>query len=197
MSAIEKELTEATGFVPRKNYPDRQDYLAAIARAVDGLEDVDFEGLSTEAAEWFNAAARALSAKKVIVDFADRLDVGEEVDDDEPEEVVEQTPVKIKSSKVPPKPVDPIKTRKKETAAMKQQLPKEELEYDKFGCIVGSKNGKATLMFEQSSKMTEVTKALGGTYYNLIAKLIKRGHKVEKGPHGEIKLTYVKPKVKE
>jgi len=71
MSAIEQELIEATGFTPRRNYPDRQDYLAAVARAVDQLEDVDFDGLSAEAADWFNAAARALSNKKTIVDFPD------------------------------------------------------------------------------------------------------------------------------
>lgn len=75
--AIEKELVKVSGFEPARDYKRRQDYLAALARGVDAyfasVNDKGFDDLTKEAAEWFNAAARALSNKKVIPEFDDEV----------------------------------------------------------------------------------------------------------------------------
>src|SRR4029077_10869977 len=68
--SIEKELVEASGFSPRKNY-QRQDYLAALARAVNEIEEDKFDAMSTDAQDWFNDAVRALNKKTTLPEFAD------------------------------------------------------------------------------------------------------------------------------
>jgi hypothetical protein len=68
---VEQELLEATGFKPKKKYGDRQDYLAAFARACDGLSDKEFDKLSDAAADWCNGAFGAIKDKEEIPDFPD------------------------------------------------------------------------------------------------------------------------------
>ncbi len=216
---IESELIEATGFTPRRNYPERQDYLAALARSVDQLEDVDFDGLSTEAAEWFNAAARALSAKKPLEDFPD---AEEEAPDEaespiEDEELVEPEPEPKAKAKPKPQPeilsperlnltpkgkrsrtgqkkVDPIKDVKKGATPPRPKRTTK-IEYDKWGLTVGSKNSEAATMFENECRMIDCTNELGGgTFYNLLSRMVREGHKLEKNADGTVKLTFVKQK---
>ncbi len=83
MHAIEKELTSATDFKPRKKYANRQEYLRAIINAVGKLEDEDFDNLTDEAAEWCNAAIEVMNTTKdgEIPDFDEA-----EASEDEPEE---------------------------------------------------------------------------------------------------------------
>jgi hypothetical protein len=208
MSAIEQELIEATGFTPRRNYPDRQDYLAAVARAVDQLQDVDFEGLSAEAADWFNAAARALSNKKTIADFPDADPEAEEPaaepaeEEAQPEEAVseeelaepetealpEHKPEKRGTKETNPKFNRPYKGDRRGKKGPEKGLSPKNI--DKWGVIPGTKNAVAISHFEKGATMHDVTKAIGGTYYNLIQDMIKRGHRVEKGTNGLIKLTH-------
>lgn len=66
---IEKELLEATGFMPEKRYRKREEYLAALLRAACDLPDSDFEKLSDEAAEWAYQASDAYQIKEPIPDF--------------------------------------------------------------------------------------------------------------------------------
>jgi hypothetical protein len=69
-SGIEQELLEASGFEPRRNL-GRQDYLAALARAINEVDETDFDAMSVEAQDWFNDAVRALNKKKNLPDFPD------------------------------------------------------------------------------------------------------------------------------
>ena len=69
-SVIETELVEASGFEPTKNYA-RQDYLAALARVVNDMDEKDYDNLTVEAQDWFNAAVRALNKKQDLPEFAD------------------------------------------------------------------------------------------------------------------------------
>lgn len=69
--SIEKELIEASAFQARRSYVDRQDYLAALTRAVDMLDQDRFDTLSNEAVDWVNAAAKAIRNKRMIAEFSD------------------------------------------------------------------------------------------------------------------------------
>jgi hypothetical protein len=202
--SIEKELLKATGFEPKRKYPDRQNYLAALARATNQLEDKEFEALSEAAIDWFNAAAKAIGNKRDIEEFEAFPETGvpgdvteddaeleaavAEADEDEAEAEVE---------KRVPKDVSPGLGKRfyKKPPPKALKVPStdddiQDVELDKFACIPGTKNAQAASLFEGGARMSDVTKTLGGTYYNLLARLVKQGHKVEKGLHGIILLTY-------
>lgn len=90
MSA-EHELVKATKFKGEK-YDDRQDYLAALVKVIDRLDENKFDNLSDEAADWFNGAVLALNKKRDIPDFPDEelttADEDEDEDDADPDEGV-------------------------------------------------------------------------------------------------------------
>jgi hypothetical protein len=69
IDSVEKELIDATQFVPEKRYRKRQDYLAALMRAVCDLPDPDFDKLSDEAADWGCRAVDAFRAGAELPDF--------------------------------------------------------------------------------------------------------------------------------
>lgn len=81
-SALETELVEASAFEPTKNY-ERQDYLAALARALNEVDEDVFDELSVDAQDWFNAAVKAINKKQDIPDFPDAEEA--EADDSEGE----------------------------------------------------------------------------------------------------------------
>lgn len=58
-----------------------------------------------------------------------------------------------------------------------------EVEMDRWGCMIGSKASYAAAMFERGATMKEVTTEIVGTYYNLLKKLVKHGHVLEKEGH--------------
>jgi len=70
MSAIKKELMEATG-VAQKRGQDEQEYLKALVKGVSDLDDKGWNGLSVLAQDWFNEAADAVNAKKEVASFPD------------------------------------------------------------------------------------------------------------------------------
>ena len=125
----------------------------------------------------------------------------DEPEEDEPEEAeeepeTEEEPEPEPEVKKPPK--KPAKVKVKEpTAAQKKRVaqgakdkvppPKKkpaprdgDAELDKWGCIVGSKNSEALAMFEKGATSREVKLELGGTFYNLLGKMVKNGHTMEK-----------------
>lgn len=65
---IETELLEATKLKAKK-HESRQEYMARLCRATAKVTDEIWEGLSTAAQDWNNAAAEALSDGKEIADF--------------------------------------------------------------------------------------------------------------------------------
>lgn len=89
-SKIENEILEVVK-VKAKKGEDRQEYLDRLMRAVTKLSDDVWEGLSTEAQEWTNAAAQSAKDKTDIEDFAD-LTPPEEQEEDEAETEVEAAP---------------------------------------------------------------------------------------------------------
>lgn len=68
--SLEQELTKAAKYKPVSQH-DRQDHLAALARAANKLTDDQFDKLSDKAANWVSAAIKALNAKDEIEDFED------------------------------------------------------------------------------------------------------------------------------
>lgn len=186
MSVIEQEILEATQFDPPRKYDDRQDYLAALAKAVNKLEDIDFDALSTEAADWFNTSVKAMNNKKDLPDFPDAEEEAEaEEVKAEPKKVakaVEKTEPKRRPKGAPPKKLDHPK--------VDPQASIDHFETDKYGVVVGSKNAAAVAMLEKGCRMADITASIGGTYYNLVARLMKQGHHIEKGANGMITLTH-------
>lgn len=78
MSKIQSELSKATGVKPARGQ-DRQALILAIMAGVTALTDDQWEGLSKEAQDWFNAAADAKNAKKkTLPDFPDLEEEQEE-----------------------------------------------------------------------------------------------------------------------
>jgi hypothetical protein len=85
-SEVEQELLDVTK-LKAKDYPNRQDELAAILRAADKIEDKVFDTLSNEAAEWYNAAADAFNNHDDLPDFDE--DDDEDTSDDHDHEADE------------------------------------------------------------------------------------------------------------
>ncbi len=78
MSKIQTEVSEATG-VKIKRGADRQETILALMAGVTALSDKEWEALSQDAQDWFNAAADAKNAKKkTLPDFPDLEDDKEE-----------------------------------------------------------------------------------------------------------------------
>lgn len=226
---VEKELLEATNFKPKREYPDRQDYLAAVARATDDLSKDDFDALSNEAADWFNAACEALNDKDEIPDFDGTLgehpsssdqdkepddeDEGEDVlgndeeETDEEEGEVEPAPKAAKPNKKAAKPTkakpEPAPKAKKEKAREpdpSELKSKEHITFDQFGLAHGTQNAEAVAMLQKGCRMKDITNKIGGTYYNVLRRLVKEGHVLEKRGDGTLQLIHrddvKKPKAK-
>ncbi len=81
LTALEQEIIEATGF-KMKRFANRQDYLAAIARAMEKMDGDAYDNLSDEASDWYQDAATAVNANDDIPDFPE----DDEADDDATEE---------------------------------------------------------------------------------------------------------------
>jgi len=191
--SVEEELIEASDFKPRRNYSNRQDYLAALARAVDQLGDPELDALSREAGEWFYAAAEAINAKTDIPDFEDEPSAEKNAPDAIAENEGEEAEAAPASKPVKPrKKGQPAKVLKHEPIEMPPEG--EDVTLNKYGVVVGSKSAAAISMLEQGCRMADITASIGGTYYSLIKRLVKNGHKLEKASNGVLKLTFVEGK---
>lgn len=110
-------------------------------------------------------------------------DTETEPEEDEADEEPEPVKAKAKKFKAPPKP----KTKAKPDP--KNPIYEHDAVLDKWGCIEGSKNHQALSMFEKGATAKEVKDAIGGTYYNILGKCVKNGHKLER-EGAVIKLTH-------
>lgn len=205
--SVEQEIIETVGFEPRRNYKDRQDYLAALARSVDQAEDEDFDKLPKEAVDWFNAAVRAINKKEELPDFEsedeNELDEPAEETEEEPAPV-EEAPKARKGRKAVAAEVAaedeveaaPARRRKGQAPVKKDHPPvkppseDEPIELDDFGIVKGTKNAAAAVMLVKGCRMADITESIGGTYYNLVQRFVKQGHKLEKGANGMLKVTH-------
>lgn len=205
MNIVEKELIEATGYKPARKFANRQDYLGSILNAVLKLSNDDFDALTDDAAAWANAAVEAKNSK------ADELPDFDEVTPEEgaePDEVLAELEHEgemeaMASGDAEPEHKPKSRSPKKpKSVSSAQQKPEPEAEMadvvmDKWGAMEGSKNSVALGMFEKGATSKEVKDALGGTYYNILKRMVMKGHKVEK-EGSLIKLTHTddtKPKV--
>jgi hypothetical protein len=115
---------------------------------------------------------------------------GEEAEPDLEDEEI--NPPKKTSKKVAkPTKIKPKKDKSK--VIKKENDDEEEVELDKWGCMVGSKNGRALAMFEKGATASEIKETFGGTYYNILKRMVSHGHKVEK-KGSVIKLTHMTEK---
>lgn len=200
MHAIESELITATGYKAQRKFSNRQDYLGSILNAVIKLSNDDFDNLTDDAANWANAAIEAKNAKSEILPDFDELGEGDENGDDTSDNVegdvssdsgddllqdeIIESPDGILYEE--PELVEPPKKKAKVPA--KKGPPKsegvtpidEEVILDKWGCMEGSKNSQALAMFEKGATTKEVKAEIGGTYYNILGKLVLKGHRLEK-----------------
>ena len=195
MSKIEAEIVEVTNFEPPRKYAERQDYLAALAKAINKLEEIDYNSLSTEATDWFNDSVRALNNRKDLPDFPDI-----EEPENEPTEPISEPAEEVGEAEASPAPkakADPNKRRAKGVPPRKLEHPEidpqkaiDNYETDAYGVVKGSKNAAAVAMLEKGCRMSDITASIGGTYYNLKARLRKQGHTIEEGANGMLKLIH-------
>lgn len=170
--------------------PDEDEAADDEAEADDGDDDAD------EADDESGASTEDEDEPEDEDDEADPDEEPEDGDDeeDEPEEVVEEAPKPARKKPGPPaKPKPPKGQPPVSVSAQKKlkDLPQDEgdVELDKWGCMIGSKNSLALAMFEKGATAKEIKAELGGTYYNILTKMVKRGHKLEREGH-LMKLTH-------
>ena len=136
-----------------------------------------------------------------VLEDEDELPHDENTDAEVKEVEVEEPPL-VKILKEKPKPriqknqrfakQVPRPEPKKPKPAPKKVHPlhsDEDVVLDKWGCMEGSKNSQALILFEKGATAAEVKRKMGGTYYNILARCVANGHKMEKEGH-IIKLTH-------
>lgn len=79
---IEEELLEVSKLKAR-DYPNRQDELAAILRAMEHVPNKEFDTISNGAANWYNAAADAMNAHEDLPDFDKFTDKSSDEDEED------------------------------------------------------------------------------------------------------------------
>lgn len=100
-------------------------------------------------------------------------------DDDEPEPA--KKPKKAAPKRAPAKAAKPEKEKAAPKPAKKAPVRNDDdVVLDKWGAMQGSKNSQALALFEKGATAKEVKDKLGGTYYNVLKKVVQNGHKLEK-----------------
>ncbi len=200
--SIELELLNATRFKQDADaFGDRQDYLAAIVKAVDKLSADDFDELSDEASEWFNKSVKALNTKRPLPDF----DPTEGNDEDPELSARRRKAANAKAEAAPeaeaeevgcddaPPETQAAKPPKKAPAAItKPKIVNGELVKDRFGVVLGTKTAAAVALYNTESGATvkEIDEKIGGRHMNILKKLTEFGHKVLKLEGGRVKLIH-------
>lgn len=203
MSTIEAELVKATKF--RGKYDERQDYLAALLHAIDSkLNDDDYDRLSDEAVKWHHTAVKAHEAQEDIPDFdgeaeeADKLpltDPRHPIQRPEPEDeeaaVEEDEPVEAETAEeAEPKPKPVKKVVHPIGSPKRPDYTKITGDKDKWGVIKGTLTARALEMYEQGCTTKQLLDELGGRHYNILKKMVKDGHVLEKSELGVWKITH-------
>lgn len=110
-------------------------------------------------------------------------DEADEVEDEESEAEPKPVKKKSKAEQIAPRNGKSVRSKegKAKIAALKPKTPAHmDVALDKWECMAGSQNSKALAMFEKGATTSEVRKAVGGTYYNILKKMVERGHTLEK-----------------
>jgi hypothetical protein len=203
-----------------KSFEDRQDYLASLLKVIDSnVTDDQYDNLSDEAVDWHKAAADAMNAQEEIPDFeelkgeetdsdaeeteAEATEAGGEEDGEggsdndraEPESV-ESDPkpksgAKGKAAKVKAPAKAPAAGKPPGKPARKSpDYTSLTGEKDRFGVVKGTKTAEAVAMYVKGVTAKQITDELGGRYYNILTRLTKEGHRVEKLADNVWKLTH-------
>jgi hypothetical protein len=207
MSEIEGELVKAAKFNGKK-YPGRQEYLAELLKAIDNkIKDDAYEKLSDGAVDWHQAAVKAFEGDIDIPDFPDADPEQEELplEDDADAETsdAEGTDTQDDGAAEPDEAdgeaeeAKAPKAKSEKAPAKKAKGPKRSIDYstltgdkDRYGIIIGTKTHEVVKMYEKGATAAVIQDELGGRHYNILRKLIKDGHKVEKMGDGVWKLTH-------
>ncbi len=210
MSDFERELVKIIKF-KSTDYADRQDYLAALARAADkwfAAKDKDqsiFDSLDDGLQGWFEGAITAMNTRPpaAIPDFPD-LEVMEPIEPAEEDENVDEgaadtteeaeVAVPEASSKADSTggeaPAPKAKKAKKPKVDKATRYDDLTGEKNRYGVTLGTKTHDAIMMYEKGCTSKDIDKALEGKHYNILRRLAKEGHRVEKLPGGVFKLTH-------
>ena len=107
MNAVEKELLKATAAKAQGKSESRQVFLTRLGKAVNELGEDDYEALSDEAVTWYEAAVKAVKAKKALPDFeepeAEQESEADEPEADEPKAIKKPGGKKAPAKKAPAK----------------------------------------------------------------------------------------------
>lgn len=126
-------------------------------------------------------------------------------DDEETEQTASEDDEEVQVKPAKKKAKNPVKAKVEDPKPPKVNkgiIPKikqkpldmeEDVVLDKWGCMEGSKNSQALKMFEKGATAKEIKEAIGGTYYNILNRMVQQGHKLEKS--GSVfKLTHMTEK---
>jgi hypothetical protein len=179
---IEKLLLEVTGFIPGRVYEDRQDYLAATARAVAAISNDDFDALPEAATTWFNAAAVAIKTKRVIPDFPELESEAVERPSEPAPEWVDFPPTKdevdVELDQIVDDNFNPVPAGEPTRRKGRPRRGK----VDRYGITEGTVAHDVAMMIEKGSTMKAILEAVGGEYdsrFSVIRKLRQAGHRVD------------------
>lgn len=196
MHVVEQELLKATAYKAQRKFTNRQDYLGSVLNAVLKLSNDDFDSLSDEAAAWANAAVASKNAKDPELPDFDEVVEGNNASDVDNVDGTEATSGAVPDTgvlEVEAAPVvdeqDVVPKKAKKPPSDTYQQVEEDVALDKWGSMEGTKTSIALSMFEKGATTKEVKDAIGGTYYNILKKMSKLGHKLEK-EGALIKLTH-------
>lgn len=165
------------------NFPDAEEVEEA-----DSVEETEDEGTADDDSPASDDDADA----PVATENADDAELVESDAEDEPEPVKPKGKGKGKPAKpekvVKAKPEKPAKAKKPEKAPSRySEITGEK---DKFGVIKGTKTHDAVMLYEKGATAKQISEETGGRFYNILTKLTKAGHKVEKLDGGVWKLTH-------
>ena len=187
---IEAEILKATGMAPRE-YKDRQDYLCALLEAAYNLDQDAYDNVSDAVAKWCTESAIARKARKPLPEF----------DGGEYEDHSEADPADLGNTVTEPGDLVVLQGSTSGTSASggkkklkKATKPKLTGEIDEFGIAIGTKHHKVVQRLTTGATMKDIKLEFGDSYYNLVKRMEKAGHHVEKNGL-MIKITH-KDKVK-
>lgn len=165
------------------------DWVNAAVEAVNSKDDIpDFDEKVTPDDEDDPETEDAAVADSEDGADDDEDDDDSSNDDDEPADdvadvqAVDEQPEEKPAKKVkkPAKPVKAALSKKPIKGQRPPQFDQGDVVLDKWGSMDGSKNSQALTMFEKGATSKEVKEVLGGTYYNILKKVVKAGHTLEK-----------------
>jgi hypothetical protein len=186
---IEEEMCAITK-IKKDKYPQRQDFLAALLRAIEKIPEAEYDRMSENAYQWQKEATRHFNHRKPLPDFPDR--VRDEVDGMPLQTSVEE----LRGDDAAPAisgDEQPATVRRK-----RRQLPPRRVpdyanlsgEKDRYGITAGTNTHEAVKMYEKGCTAGDVEQALGGRYRNILSKLADAGHRVERLGVGFYKVTH-------